>query len=78
MGLYDPGASLYKIVCMVKQIKHLGLELDHVVLGNVEGSGQSKINFINPRAIKRIVTNSGDGTRRDAFPWTWSSRCSRC
>ena len=43
---------------MVKQIKHLGLKLNHVMLGNVKGSGQSKINFINPRAIKRVVTNS--------------------
>src|ERR1700680_4999549 len=63
VGLYDPGASLYEIVCMVKQIKHLSLQLDLIMLGNVKRSGQSKINFINQRAINSIVTSAGHATR---------------
>ena len=62
LGLVDSRTGLHKEVWVIKQIENLRLNLDGLSLGNMESAGQSKINFVDPRTVERIVTHSGNGT----------------
>src|SRR5580700_3190693 len=45
---------------MVKKIKYLRLNLNCLVLGNVKRSGQTEVNFVDPRPIEGIVADAWD------------------
>jgi hypothetical protein len=58
LRLYNTRSGLHEKVWVVKQVEHLGLEPDTLALSDVKRPGQSKVNFVDPWAIERVVPDA--------------------